>query len=120
MHSDSSSEVRYLNQQAAKARAAGEQIGLKSSDDEVLRWVTVNPAWALGIDDKTGSLEVGKMGDVVLWDKNPFSIYARTQLVLIDGEVVFERGKPTRPTDFEIGTSAADLSGAMREPEVKL
>lgn len=119
MHSDSSSEVRYLNQQAAKARAAGEQIGLKFTDDEVLRWVTANPAWALGIDDKTGTLEVGKMGDVVLWDQNPFSIYARAQLVLIDGEVVHEHGKPIRPSDFEIGTNAVDRSGALREPEVK-
>ncbi|HSI06732.1 MAG TPA: amidohydrolase family protein, partial [Myxococcota bacterium] len=120
MHSDSSTEVRYLNQQAAKARAAGEQIGLKFSDDEVLRWVTANPAWALGIDEKTGTLEVGKMGDVVVWSASPFSVYARTKLVLIDGEVIFEDGKPMRPTDFELGTSAVDRGGSRREAEVKL
>jgi imidazolonepropionase-like amidohydrolase len=119
MHSDSSTEVRFLNQQAAKARAAGEQLGLAFSDDEVLRVVTANPAWALGIDDKTGTLEVGKMGDVVLWSKSPFSIYARAKLVLIDGEVIYEDGKPMRPTDFELGTVAIDRSGARREVEVK-
>lgn len=118
MHSDSSSEVRFLNQQAAKARAAGAELGLTFSDDEVLRWVTANPAWALGIDDKTGTLEVGKMGDVVLWTANPFSIYARTALVLIDGEVVYEQGKPVRPTDFELGVSAMDANGTLREAEV--
>ena len=120
MHSDSSTEVRFLNQQAAKARAAGAQLGLAFSDDEVLRWVTANPAWALGIEDQTGTLEVGKMGDVVLWSASPFSIYARAKLVVIDGEVIYEDGKPMRPTDFELGTSAIDRSGARREAEVKL
>ena len=120
MHSDSSSEVRYLPQQAAKARAAGESLGLKLSDDEVLRWVTANAAWALGIDGQTGTLEVGKMGDVVLWSTSPFSIYAKTKLVLIDGEVIYEDGKPIRPTDFELGTSAIDRTGTKRDPEMKL
>ena len=106
IHSDSSTEVRFLNHEAAKARTAGASIGLTFSDDEVLRWLTANPAWALGIDDRTGTLEVGKMADVVVWNGSPFSIYTRPQLVLIDGVPVFDATKPMRPSDFEIGMTA--------------
>jgi imidazolonepropionase-like amidohydrolase len=98
------SEVRRLNQEAAKARTAGAQFGLQFSDDQVLRWVTANPAWALGIDDKVGTLEVGKMADVVLWNRDPLSVYALAQMVFVNGALVYDRAHHQVPlSDFELG-----------------
>jgi imidazolonepropionase-like amidohydrolase len=105
IHSDSETELRHLNQEAAKAMAAGQRIGVKVDENEALRWITANPAWALGVDDKTGTLTEGKMGDVVMWDRDPFSVYARAMKVYIDGALVFDRAtSTTQRTDFEIGT----------------
>ncbi len=104
LHSDSPIEIRRLNQEAAKARAAGERFGLAASDDEVLRWVTVNPAWALGIEGDVGTLEVGKRADVVVWNGSPFSVYSLAQQVLVDGAVVYDRAAHQVPiSDFELG-----------------
>ena len=103
IHSDSATEIRHLNHEAAKAKQAGKQIGLNIDDNEVLRWITANPAWGLGILDKTGTLEKGKMADVVIWNKHPFSVYAKTTHVFIDGKIVFDRSKTPRLSDFEIG-----------------
>lgn len=104
MHSDSPTEIRRLNQEAGKARAAGRKFGIDASDDEVLRWVTANPAWALGIEKDVGTLEPGKRADVTVWNGNPFSVYSLAQQVLIDGEVVYDRAKHDVPlSDFELG-----------------
>ena len=102
IHSDSAREVRHLNQEAAKALAAGRRLGLALDDNEALRWITANPAWALGVDGQTGTLTVGKMGDVGVWDRHPFSVYAKAAQVFIDGELVFERGGTRQVTDFEL------------------
>jgi imidazolonepropionase-like amidohydrolase len=105
IHSDSESEIRHLNQEAGKAMAAGQRVGVKIDENEALRWLTANPAWALGVDDKTGTLTMGKMADVVVWDHDPFSVYARTALVYIDGELVFDRkNAKSQITDFAVGT----------------
>jgi len=105
LHTDSGLEIQILNQNAARAMYAGRDAGLDVSRDEALRWITINSAWALGIDDQTGSLERGKAGDVVIWSGDPFSVYSRADQVLIDGAVVFDRsrseGNPV--SDFEIG-----------------
>ena len=53
--------------------------------EHAIRWLTANPAKALGIDDQTGTLEAGKMADVVLWNGNPFSVYAHAEKVYVDG-----------------------------------
>lgn len=104
LHSDSAVEMRRLNQEAAKARAAGERFGLTASDDQVLRWVTANPAWALGIDGDVGTLEKGKRADVVVWNASPFSVYSLAQQVLVDGAVVYDRAAHQVPiSDFELG-----------------
>jgi imidazolonepropionase-like amidohydrolase len=108
IHSDSAIGIQRLNQEAAKAMAAGRAAGIPLTDDQVLRWITANPAWVLGIDDVTGTLEAGKRADVVLWSGSPFSVYSRAELVISGGEVQLEREKGSRPSDFELGNSAAE------------
>jgi imidazolonepropionase-like amidohydrolase len=104
VHSDSSTDIRHLNQEAAKARTSGRKVGLDVSDDELLRWLTANPAWALGVHEQTGTLETGKMADVVLWDRYPFSVYAKAEKVFIDGALVYDRTTGSWPlSDFEVG-----------------
>ena len=70
-----------------------------------MKWFTANPAKMLGILDKTGTLEPGKMADVVVWSADPFSVYARADKVFIDGALAFDRTDPRyQPkTDFEVG-----------------
>lgn len=94
IHSDSESDGWHLNQEAAKAQAAGAQVGLHIDDDQALRWVSLEAAWILGIDQQTGSLEVGKMADIVIWDAHPFSVYARPLQVFSDGVPIYRRGAP--------------------------
>jgi imidazolonepropionase-like amidohydrolase len=102
IHSDSDEGVQRLNQEAGKAMAAARRAGIDVTEEEALRWVTINPAWALGVDHRIGSLEPGKDADVVLWSKSPFSVYALAEKVWIDGALAYERGKP-RWSDFELG-----------------
>ena len=75
------------------------------SDATVIQWITLNPAKAMGIDKQTGSLEPGKMADVVLWNGDPLSVYSRPEKVWIDGALMFDALNPkTRPvSDFELG-----------------
>ncbi len=108
IHSDSGIAIQRLNQDAAKAMASGRAAGIAITEDQALRWITANPAWVLGIDDVTGTLEAGKRADVVLWGGHPFSVYTRAELVIAGGEVQFEREKGSQPTDFELGNSAAE------------
>jgi imidazolonepropionase-like amidohydrolase len=104
LHSDSPLAVQYLNQAAGKAWAAGRAAGVGLSEDDAIKWITANPAWALGIDDQVGTLERGKRADVVVWSENPLSTYARADLVYIDGRVVFDRAHGGAPwSDFELG-----------------
>ena len=105
VHSDDPSGSQRLTQEAAKARAAGAAIGIVIADDELIKWNTINPAWALGLDDRIGTLEAGKNADVVLWSANPFSVYARAEKVWIDGALMYDRLDPAHQwhTDFELG-----------------
>jgi imidazolonepropionase-like amidohydrolase len=105
IHSDDENQIQRLNQEAAKAQADGRRMGFNISDAEVIKWLTYNPAKALGIDAKTGSLKAGKMADVVLWNGNPLSVYARPDKVWIDGALMFDASNPKiRPvSDFELG-----------------
>jgi imidazolonepropionase-like amidohydrolase len=83
------------------------------TEDEAIRWVTINAAWALGLQDRIGSLEAGKNADVVLWSANPFSVYARPEKVWIDGAMMFDRTDPRQQwrTDFELGFVPAVQGG---------
>jgi imidazolonepropionase-like amidohydrolase len=105
IHSDDPSGSQRLNQEAAKAMYAGRDIGITVTPDEAIKWVTMNPAWALGLQDRIGSLEAGKNADVVLWSGNPFSVYSRAEKVWIDGALMFDRADPAQRwrTDFELG-----------------
>jgi imidazolonepropionase-like amidohydrolase len=105
IHSDDENQIQRLNQEAAKAQADGRRMGINISDAEVIKWLTYNPAKALGISDKTGSLKPGKMADLVLWNDNPLSVYARPDKVWIDGALMFDASNPKiRPvSDFELG-----------------
>lgn len=105
VHSDSDLGIQLLNQDASKSWHAGLRAGLVISRDEALRWITRNPAWALGIDDRVGTLEEGKNADVVLWSGDPFSIYSRADVTFIDGAIVYDRSDPDRQfqSDFELG-----------------
>ncbi|MFK8015792.1 MAG: amidohydrolase [Gammaproteobacteria bacterium] len=109
VHSDSSLGIQRLNQEAAKAMAAANRLGMEISPEYALTWITRNAAKALGIEDETGTLESGKAADVVIWDRDPFSVYARAQQVFIDGAVVYDRDDPARQpmSDFELGLTAA-------------
>ncbi len=86
INSDSSEEARHLNQEAAKTMRYG---GL--SEDEALALITLNPARQLRIDDRVGSLEIGKDADLVIFDNHPLSVYAIPDRVYIDGELYFSR-----------------------------
>ncbi|MBL4612497.1 MAG: amidohydrolase [Emcibacter sp.] len=105
VHSDDEYGIQRLNQEAAKAWADGRKSGLDFTRGEAFVWLTLNPARALGIADKTGSLEAGKMADVVIWSGDPFSVYALAEKVFIDGALLYDRSDPTTywQSDFELG-----------------
>ncbi len=86
INSDDAEEMRHLNHEAAKSVKWG---GL--SDEQALALVTINPAKQLGIDDRVGSIEVGKDADIVIYDRHPLSSYAVVQTTLVDGRVYFDR-----------------------------
>jgi len=92
--------------------ARGRAMGLDLPPEHVIRWITSNPAHALGIADDVGSIEVGKMADLVLWNRDPFSVYALADEVYIDGVLQYDRAHPatTPRSDFLLGQPAT--SGA--------
>jgi imidazolonepropionase-like amidohydrolase len=90
--------------------AAGAALGLPVAPEDAIKWLTINPAWAIGLDREIGSLEAGKHADLVLWSGDPFSVYTRTEKVWIDGALRYDRSAPdTRwRTDFELGYVPAE------------
>jgi imidazolonepropionase-like amidohydrolase len=109
VHSDDSNQIQRLNQEAAKAIAAGRRAGINISEADAMRWLTSNPARAMGIEDQTGALRVGLRADVVLWNGNPFSVYTRPSRVWVDGALLYDMNNPAlRPeSDFELGQPGA-------------
>jgi len=109
VHSDSDDGIQRLNQEAAKAMARGERAGLHIPPERAIRWLTANPAKSLGLEDRIGTLEVGKGADVVIWNRNPFSVYALAEQVFIDGALRFDRANPPNPrSDFLLGKQIAE------------
>ncbi len=104
VHSDSEEGIQRLNQEAAKAMTRGRLAGLDIPPERAIRWVTANPAKSLGILGQTGTLEAGKMADVVVWNGTPFSVYALADQVFVDGVLLFDRANPAlKPrSDFSL------------------
>ncbi len=94
MHSDNAQIGQFLNLETAKALRAANDAGIQITKAEAVGWFTLNAAKAIGIDDVTGSLEVGKNADVVIWSGDPFSVYTKTEKVFVDGALLFDRSAP--------------------------
>ena len=109
VHSDSEEGIQRLNQEAAKVIAHAQLAGIAIAPEHAIEWITRNPARALGVLDRTGTLESGKDADVVLWNGTPFSVYAHAEQVYVDGARVYDRHDPRyRPrSDFMLGQPAA-------------
>ncbi len=100
LKSDSNDHIRRLNQEAGKMIHYG-----GATEEEALRMITLNAAWIMGVEDQVGSLDVGKDGDVVIWNVNPLSTYARAEKVYIDGDLYFDSSLP--------GYGTTHFSGVM-------
>jgi len=114
VHSDSQEGIQRLNQEAAKVMAHAKLAGMEITPERAIRWLTQNPAKALGILTRTGTLENGKMADVVLWNGNPFSVYAKAEQVYIDGARIYDRFDATHQpkSDFMLGQGS--VTGGVR------
>lgn len=109
INSDSADFIRHLNLEAAKTQKYG---GM--SDDEALAMITINPAAQLGIEQRAGSIEVGKDADIAIFNAHPLSVYAINQVTIVDGVVRFDRDAD--PDDMRLSirpdgpVEAADFS----------
>lgn len=112
IHSDDGLLIQRLNQEAGIAMTAANHAGMTITRGEAIRWITANPAKAMGIDDRVGTLEPGKMADLVLWSADPFSVYARADRVWIDGAPVWDRSdaRYQAPSDFLLGQPGQDFA----------
>jgi imidazolonepropionase-like amidohydrolase len=106
INSDSDERVRRLNIDAAKLMRYG---GL--TEDEALKTITYNGAAQLGVQDKVGSIEVGKDADVAIWNAHPLSVYSSPETVFIDGEIFFDKKKDQAMRD-QMARERADLERA--------
>lgn len=112
-NSDDAEMSRRLNQEAAKAVKYG-----NISEEDAWKFVTLNPAKLLHIDDKVGSLKVGKDADVVLWSENPLSIYAKAEKTIIEGVVYFDIEKDAQK-QLAITKERSELIGQMLQEKNK-
>ena len=105
IHSDDEIQTQRLNQEVAKVVQAAGQMGLDIDRGHAIKWITSNAAKSIGLEDQIGSIEVDKNADVVLWNKDPFSVYAKAEKVWIDGALRYDRSDPSLlPTsDFNLG-----------------
>jgi len=105
VHSDSSTTIQRLNQEAGKVMFRANDNGFLLKEKDAIRWITLNAAKSLGIDKHTGSLEKGKRADVVVWNQNPFSVYAKAEQVFLDGNKIYDRfdEKYQAVSDFMLG-----------------
>jgi imidazolonepropionase-like amidohydrolase len=112
INSDSNERMRRLNIDAAKMMKYG---GVPEQD--ALKMITLNPATQLGIEKRTGSIEVGKDGDLVIWSAHPFSVYTAAEMTIIEGEVYFDRARDkTMRTDLAKEREALEKLEMNRAP----
>ena len=111
LHSDNAILIQRMNIEASLALAAARRAGLKGDRALAIRWITLRPAKLMGIEGQTGSLEPGKMSDIVLWSEDPFSIYARADKVYIDGVLVHDRGPSDADTTSDFLTGQQPATG---------
>jgi imidazolonepropionase-like amidohydrolase len=112
VNSDSNERARRLNIDAAKLMKYGDL-----TEEEALKTITLNPAWQLGIDSRVGSIDVGKDADLVIWNAHPFSVYARVETTLIDGEIFFDRQQDlARRAELERERARLEREEANRPP----
>ena len=109
MHSDIPVLGSLLNIEAAKAAAAGRRAGLDIPPERAIRWITSNPARAMGLGDRIGRIAPGLDGDLVLWSGDPFSIYSHPDMVWIDGAVRYDRRVGRRESDAELGRPEREM-----------
>ena len=112
-NSDDAEMSRRLNQEAAKAVKYG-----NVSEEDAWKFVTLNPAKLLHIDDKVGSIKVGKDADIVLWSTNPLSIYAKAEKTLIEG-IVYYDSKKDEENRVAIAKERNDLIGQLLQEKNK-
>jgi len=105
VHSDSASTIQRLNQEAGKVMYRANENGFEITPELAITWITANAAKSLGVAEDTGSLENGKKADVVIWNQNPFSVYAQAEQVFVDGAKVYDRfdEKYQAKSDFLLG-----------------
>ncbi len=112
MNSDSDERARRLNIEAAKAMRYGDL-----SEEESLKLITWNPAWQLGIQDRVGSIEVGKDADLAIWNGHPLSVYSRVDTTFIDGQIYFDRQQDlARRADFQKERAQLEAAEPNRPP----
>ncbi|MCB9082478.1 MAG: amidohydrolase family protein [Lewinellaceae bacterium] len=105
INSDSEELIRHLYHEAAKTQRYG---GL--TDDEALALITINSAKQLGIDQRVGSLEVGKDGDVAIFNAHPLSVYAIPMMTIVDGIVRFDRAKDADDQRMQVDPEKAETA----------
>ena len=111
LKSDSNDYVRRLNQEAGKMIQYG-----GATEEEALKMITLNAAWIIGVDDRVGSIDVGKDADIVIWNADPLSTYARAEKVYVDGDLFFDSSLPgLGTTHFHGVMHDAGFSGADDE-----
>ena len=88
LKSDSEDVTRRLNSEAGKI------IHYGLTEEEALKAITLNPAWIIGVDNRVGSIDVGKDADISIWNSYPLSSSALVDKVLIDGDLYFDRSLP--------------------------
>ena len=104
LKSDSDDHIRRLNAEAGKMVRYG-----GATEDEAIRMITLNPAWIIGVDDRVGSIDLGKDADLVLWNQDPLSTYARAMKVYIDGDLFFDASRP--------GWGTTHFTGVMHDSD---
>ncbi|MEL6941226.1 MAG: amidohydrolase family protein, partial [Bacteroidota bacterium] len=112
INSDSGELIRHLYHEAAKTQRYG-----SLSDNQALRLITMNPAIQLGIQDRVGSLEVGKDGDIAIFNAHPLSVYAIPQVTIVDGIVRFDREND--PADMRVDIDPENATTSYMEFEAE-